>query len=130
MTHGVNGMGGPGPVAPQRIKDAGMSGPGPKGTVRKMPDVLGSSPTGGSPQVGSQSPVAGKTMRPTAISQPASLVSRELRGIVRDISSQPPVDVSKVERLAGMVSSGGYRVDAPKLADAMIASEALGFKSA
>ena len=46
-----------------------------------------------------------------------------MRGIARDIAAQPPVDASKVERLSQLVSAGAYKVDAGRIADAMIASE-------
>ncbi len=49
-------------------------------------------------------------------------VKSEMRGLVRDMATRPPVDVSKVERLAQAVQGGSFKVDAGKLADAMIAS--------
>jgi len=98
MTNGVNGIGASGAAAPLRSNKALM--------VDKS---------------GAPKPQAALAGQPPA-------VASELRGIVREISAKPPVDVSKVERLAGMIAGGSYKVDAARLADAMISSELPGLK--
>lgn len=46
----------------------------------------------------------------------------ELKGLVADIASKPPVDAAKVSALRGAIASGSYRVDAARIADAMLVS--------
>jgi len=100
MTDGVNGLGGSGPAIPLRSKTTNAAS---------------------RPGRSDFTPEASNGRRTPA-------VTSEMRGIVRDISAKPPVDASKVERLAGAISAGSYKVDAAKLADAMIASEMPGRK--
>jgi len=66
-------------------------------------------------------PAATARTLPAPLAKP-DLVKTEMRGLVRDIAAQPPVDLTRVERLSQQINAGAYRVDASRLADAMIAS--------
>jgi negative regulator of flagellin synthesis FlgM len=45
------------------------------------------------------------------------------RSAIREMAAEPPVDGARVADLRAAISSGSYRVDADRIADAMLRSE-------
>lgn len=45
------------------------------------------------------------------------------RNAIRDLSAEPPVDGARVADLRAAINSGSYRIDADRIADAMLKSE-------
>jgi flagellar biosynthesis anti-sigma factor FlgM len=50
-------------------------------------------------------------------------VSSEGRSAVRDMSTAPPIDTSRVSELRAAISSGAYFIDPERIAEAMLRSE-------
>lgn len=62
---------------------------------------------------------------PAMSSMPAPASSgAEIKGLVRELASAPPVDAARVADLKAKIAIGAYRPDPGRIADAMIASEA------
>ncbi|MFA7440902.1 MAG: flagellar biosynthesis anti-sigma factor FlgM [Sphingomonadaceae bacterium] len=47
----------------------------------------------------------------------------EINSVAADLSSKPPVDSDKVERLRASIGAGHYPLDPARIADAMIGQE-------
>lgn len=70
-------------------------------------------------------PSAGDSVRdatPRAAGRDSGPVTSELKGIVRDMATAPPVDAGRVAELKAGMISGSYRLQPERIADAMIRS--------
>jgi len=60
---------------------------------------------------------------PAGVSDRPGLHAAEFKGVVRDMASAPPVDAGRVAALKSAITSGSYRTEPVRIADAMLASE-------
>lgn len=61
--------------------------------------------------------------RPDAAAWGKALPAVDAGALTREMAANPPVDVARVKELRAAIQAGTYRVDAEKIADAMIAQE-------
>ncbi len=62
------------------------------------------------------------TREPAAVAPMVKARQLEFRGLVKDMASAPPVDMSRVMALQARISSGTFTIDPSRVADAMLGS--------
>ena len=59
---------------------------------------------------------------PDGVGDRPGLRAAEFKGVVRDMASAPPVDAGRVAALKSAITSGQYKPEPARIADAMLAS--------
>ncbi len=99
---------------------SGNAGPLKPASVLARPGAPQLSTLPGAQAAGARAPADGKSAR---IDQPPPGAVSEGRVAVRDMAREAPVNAPRVAELREAIANNGYRIDAERIADAMLRSE-------